>query len=96
MAGTARIAQFAFQPGQPLLQQGHRHRAPFRIAGTATGRIMQKLNQGGADLLCSAATLQMLEGMPLPITQLQAVVQGHGEVKGLRRPGGAAASGLWR
>ena len=86
MSGATGILEFTTQPGHTLLQQGQGCGAPERIAGLDPGGIVQQLHQGGADLLGPAPALLVFEGMPLTITDLQAAMQGDGQLQGLRRP----------
>lgn len=92
MSGAARIPEIATQPGQPLLEQGDRVLAAFGVAVDGTLGIVQQVHQRRSQLFRTAATLLMLERMPLTIPQLQALMQGDGQLQGIRRPGGAIAA----
>ena len=94
MARAAWIPQFTLEPGHALLEQGQGHGSPLQVTAPRAGWIVQELHKGGTDLFRSPSSLLMLQGVPLPIPELEGSVQRHRLIQGIVRPAARRLEGL--
>ena len=72
---TPRIGESAVQPAQAILEQGNRVQARFTPVSTARIFPMEQLNKRGGYLFSGAARGLVFHGVPIAVTDRQALQQ---------------------
>lgn len=99
MSWTSGVTVLSAEPAESMLQQHHGLFPGWGACGLSRLIGGDQLNQSRGDLFSGSPRPLTLEGMPLPVTDRQTLLQRFGQVAGVLRPalttGDQAFLGLW-